>query len=369
MSRILADMVNYGKQYLRQKSALFFTFLFPILLVLVFGAIFSAPGASKVNLHVQNLDDGPYSQAFLNVLNQSDLVTVEMVPQDVNLTDFINEKSLSLALLIPDNFSSNVQRILESNTSMHEHANLTIYGDPSQSTFGAAMAYVSQAETFMNYQIAKAHPLLSIETRAVGSSEFTTMDYFLPGVVGMTVMTNAMYSMTSICAEYKSKGYAKLLATTTLTKQEWLVSRIVLNSLLMTASLLTTTIIGWFVLGLHVTLTPMAFVFIPAGAFLFTSAGMLLGTLGKDPESAQAIANVIGFPMMFLSGSFFPLDMMPGFMKEIAQALPLTYMNNGLRDTMLFGNNISALVNLGVIVGIGVVMFVAGSRLLSWKEK
>lgn len=369
MSRILADMVNYGKQYLRQKSALFFTFLFPVLLVLVFGAIFASPGANKVYMHIQNLDDGEYSQTFLKILNQSNLVTVEMVPQDVNLADYINQRSLTLALLIPENFSSNVQRILESNSTAYEHANLTIFGDPSQSTFGAAMAYVGQAETVMNYQIAKARPLVSIDTKTVGSSEFTGMDYFLPGVVGMTVMTNAMYSMTTICAAYKSRGYAKLLATTTLTKQEWLASRIILNSLLMTASLLTTTIVGWAVLGLHVTLTPLAFVFIPAGAFLFTSAGMLLGTLGKDPESAQAVANVIGFPMMFLSGSFFSLESMPGFMREIASALPLTYMNNGLRDTMLFGNNMSALVNLGVVVGIGAVMFVAGSRLMSWKEK
>ena len=83
----------------------------------------------------------------------------------------------------------------------------------------------------------------------------------------------------------------------------------------------------------------------------------------------MTVANAIGFPMMFLSGSFFPLEMMPGFLRVVAKGIPLTYMTNALRDTMLFGNNISALANLAVLVAFGTVLFVAGSRLMSWKEK
>jgi len=89
----------------------------------------------------------------------------------------------------------------------------------------------------------------------------------------------------------------------------------------------------------------------------------------KDPESAVAIANVIGFPMMFLSGSFFPIESFPPFLQVAAKVLPLTYLNNGLRDTMVYGNSASSLINLGVIVVIGIVFAVLASRLMSWKEK
>jgi len=55
--------------------------------------------------------------------------------------------------------------------------------------------------------------------------------------------------------------------------------------------------------------------------------------------------------------------------RSVAKGTPLTYMTNALRDTMLFGNNIPALLNLGIVVAIGTMLFVAGSRMMSRKEK
>jgi len=68
MSRILADIKGFGRQYLRSKVGAFFTFAFPILLILLFGAIYSASGTQKVSLPVQNLDGSPLSVAYLNSL-------------------------------------------------------------------------------------------------------------------------------------------------------------------------------------------------------------------------------------------------------------------------------------------------------------
>ena len=58
---------------------------------------------------------------------------------------------------------------------------------------------------------------------------------------------------------------------------------------------------------------------------------------------------------MFLSGSFFPLEMMPDFLREIAKVLPFTYLNNGLRDSMVYGNSSNALYNTAIILAVGIV--------------
>jgi ABC-2 type transport system permease protein len=73
--------------------------------------------------------------------------------------------------------------------------------------------------------------------------------------------------------------------------------------------------------------------------------------------------------MMFLSGTFFQLEAMPTFIRAIAAFMPLTYFNNGLRDTMVFDNTASAFANLGVLLVLGAVFFVLSSRLMSWKER
>jgi ABC-2 type transport system permease protein len=366
MNKILADAVNYGKQYLRTKSAAFFTFAFPVLLILVFGAIFSG-GTTKIDVPVQNLDDGGYGAAYLDVLNQTGGVNVKMVSDNVNIQQYIKDNSLSYAVVIPSNFSEQLTARLMAGGS--GFVNITVYGDPSQSTFGTVMTSVNVAEAIMNYHFAQAEPVLSVSVQSVASDTYENMDYFLPGVIGITIMTNALYGMTSVCAEYKSRGYTKLLATTTLTKGEWLASKIITYTVFLSASVVVTYTVGVLVWGLHVTLTPLTFAILPAGALLFTSVGMMLGNMSKDAESAAAVANAIGFPMMFLSGSFFPVEMMPDALKLVAKGIPLTYLTDATRDTMLFGNNASALLNLAIVLVMGIALFVAGSRLMSWKEK
>lgn len=366
MSRITSDIVGFGRQYLRSKTGAFFAFFFPILLILLFGAIFTS-SSTKINLPVQNLDEGQYSQAVLTILNETGLVNVQMISPHENLTDYIKNQSLSLALFIPRNFTTDVlQRQLGNGTGM---VSLTLYGDRSQSTFGIANAALDAAITSLNYQIANTTPLISYDVRSPGSEQFNYIDFFVPGVVGITVMTNSLYSMTSICASYRNRGYFKLLATTKIKKHEWLVSKFVFYSLLLYVSLIVTFAVGKAAFNLQATLTPVSLLLIPAGAFLFVSLGMLLGVVIKDPESGAAISNVIGFPMMFLSGSFWPIDSMPMYMQVIARALPLTYFNEGLRDTMVYGNTGGSIMNLIVVIAIGLVLFVLASRLMSWKEK
>jgi ABC-2 type transport system permease protein len=366
MSRITSDIVGFGKQYMRSKTGAFFAFFFPILLILLFGAIFTS-SSTKVTLPVQNLDNGPYSQALLSVMNDTGLVNIEMISPQENLTKYINDKSLSLALFIPRNLSSDLAQLQASNSS--GNVTLTLYGDPSQSTFGTANAALNAAVTSLNYHLANATPHLTYDTKKPGSQQFSFIDFFVPGVVGITVMTNSLYSMTSICASYKDRGYFKLLATTKIKKHEWLISKFVFYSILLYASLFVTFAVGKAAFDLEATLTPVSLLLIPAGAFLFVSLGMLLGVAIKDPESGAAISNVIGFPMMFLSGSFWPIDSMPLYMQVIAGALPLTYFNTGLRDTMVYGNTGGAIINLLIVVVIGLVLFLLASRLMSWKER
>jgi ABC-2 type transport system permease protein len=367
MSRIIADITSYGKQYLRNKSAAFFLFAFPVLMILIFGAIFASSNMSKITVPVQNLDQGAYSLELLKTLNDTQVVKIKMISPDEDIAAYVKDNSLDMAILIPRNFTGQIESLMSSNGT--DLAKVTLYGDPSKTTFGTIQGVLSQSLVHLNYNAAQARPLMTFDVKSVASDSYEYIDYFIPGVVGITVMTNSMYSMTQVCAEYRSRGFAKLLATTTLQKHEWLISKIAFYSIILTSSLVLTYVVGWLVFGLQATLTPLSFAFIAGGVFLFTSVGMLLGTVARDAEAGGAVANAIGFPMMFLSGAFFPLEMAPSWLQAISKVLPLTYFNDGLRDTMVFGNNASALVNLGVVLVVGVVLFVAASKLLSWKER
>ncbi|UCE80333.1 MAG: ABC transporter permease [Methanobacteriota archaeon] len=367
MKRVLADLVGFGKTYLRNVSGPFFAFAFPILLIMVFGAIFSGDNITMVDLPVQNLDDGQYSNAFIDVLNQTGMVSIETIPEDAAIREYIDDNSLPLALVIPDDFSAMITSLVyENGTGM---ATVTVYGDPTRSTYDIAVGAVDAAITYLNNNLTGVEPVISFQVSQGGADEFKFMDFFLPGVVGITVMTNSLFAMTSICAEYRNRGYFRMLATTKISKAEWLVSKFIFFTIMLVTSLILTYAIGRAVFDMETSLTLVSLVLIAAGAFLFVSMGMLLGIIIRDPESGAAVANAIGFPMMFLSGAFFPLESMPEYLQVVAKAIPLTYLNDGLRDTMVYANNESALLNLAILSALALIIFVAASKLMSWKEK
>jgi len=72
--------------------------------------------------------------------------------------------------------------------------------------------------------------------------------------------------------------------------------------------------------------------------------------------------------MMFLAGTFFPLEQMPQFLQTIAHALPLYYVNEGLRNSMIYMNQSEALINTIVVIIFAAVLFIAGVLTMKWKE-
>jgi len=361
MKRITADVRAFGVQFMRSRIGAFFAIAFPIILILLFGAIFSGGGSQKVPVYVQDLSDTPLSANFTAALNATSVLEVRAIPKTIPIMDYIRQNSINTALLIPIDFQD---RVLANQT-----VNVTLYGDPTQSSYGIAYAAVNGAATQFNFAIARARPLVLAGTQKIAARDLRFIDLFLPGVIGLTVLTNPLFGMTNVCAEYRTRKFFKFLATTRLSKGEWLASKIIWYSFLMLVSTAIMFAVERIVFGGSAVITPMAILLILAGTFQFTSLGMILGLYVRDTETAAAVANAIGFPMMFLAGSFFPVDTMPPFLQAIARALPLTYVNEGLRATMVFGNESTAALYLLITVVVGVVLFIIPAKALSWKSK
>ena len=367
MKRILADVTAFGRQYLRSRVGTFFALAFPVILILLFGSIFSSSGSPKVPLAVQDMDMSAASRGFVQALNNTTLTTYQAIPPTANFQAYMRQHSINVALQIPSGFQATLVQAEMGNTSAR--VNVTLAGDPTQSSFGIAYSAVAAVANGFNLKIANATEVVSVGETPFTVQQFGYIDFFLPGIIGFTILTTPMFGMTSICAEYRTRRFFKLLATTKLSKAEWLAAKVVFYVLLLFLSVAIMMLVGIGVFGMKARLTPVAVLLIVAGAFEFTSLGMVLGIFVRDPGTGEALANAIGFPMMFLAGSFFPIDSMPSFLQTIARALPLTYINEGLRATMVLANDATAVTYLLVTLGFAVVFFAVGARGLSWKSK
>ena len=125
---------------------------------------------------------------------------------------------------------------------------------------------------------------------------------------------------------------------------------------------------GIAIFGAHISFTWGIVPFLLLGPFMFVSLGMLVGTVSTSPESAAVVGNLITFPMMFLSGTFFPVSGMPTYLQMVAHVLPLFYVIEGLNNVMIYNNYSPAYVDLAVLAVIAVVFFALAVRLFKWRE-
>jgi ABC-2 type transport system permease protein len=111
----------------------------------------------------------------------------------------------------------------------------------------------------------------------------------------------------------------------------------------------------------------MAVPLVLCGTLAFMGIGLLAGALAKTTEGAVNMANFIVLPMAFLSGSFFPLDAMPGWLRAVSQVFPLRHLNEGMLDVMVRGEGpAAAVVPMLILLGFTVVLTLLAARLFRW---
>jgi ABC-2 type transport system permease protein len=149
---------------------------------------------------------------------------------------------------------------------------------------------------------------------------------------------------------------------------EWLASKVMWYIVLSVISFVLMVIMGVAAFDAHITLTPWIIPFLILGPTLFAAIGMLVGTVSKNPETAGVVGNIVTFPMMFLSGTFFPISIMPDYLQTIAHVLPLFYVIEGLNNVMVYDNVPGALVDIAVVAILTAIFFIAAVLLFKWRE-
>jgi ABC-2 type transport system permease protein len=167
-------------------------------------------------------------------------------------------------------------------------------------------------------------------------------------------------------AELRQKGILRKLATTPITHTDWLVSSILYQLILSIVSTVAILLVSYAVFDVRLHIGAWLPLVVLIEVIAFVGIGMLLTPFAKEAESASAVGNAFLFPMMFLSGTFFPVEMMPAFLQSFAKLLPLYYVNEALRAAMIFVDDPATLRLAGVAAGFAAIVFVAGTFKTRW---
>ncbi len=407
--------------WMRSRSGLFFSILFPLLLLIVFGSIFSGVGgSSQYNIYIQNLDIDDQGQptelssAFITALNSTNTFNIRIVPSELNATEYVRDSLGPLGgnmriLIISDGFNDDLlngtmkvrlsicydtqnmtyqyfqsymdesqkiafQQGLSSlqqfnDTIPQTSTSITIITDPSDQGGLIVKSIINSVTNAFNYKLIGAQNIITINEESATNIKYGAVDYYIPGITAAFIMTNGIIGLSTTASEFKRRGIIKRLSLTPLTKLDWILGNVLSQALL---NLMLTAIMiaaGWVIFNVRIIPDVLSIVILLTGSILFSGIGMTIAGLFKDIEAANAFGNAVAFPMMFLSGTFFSLDMAPSYIQAISKIMPLTYFSDGLRYSMVYNFPEGAYTNLVIVAVLAVVFIIIGAVATRWKER
>lgn len=364
MSMIYTDLIYNLKMFYRNKVIFFWLVGFPVILFLLFGYLLGGTqGAYTV--YYADYDGTATSAAFLNALNATGAVR----PVDgsgMDLAGQLKDGKIADYIEIPHGFGNSATSA--GLTGTKPEALVQVYYDRSKTESAAVTSIIGQVVDRFNLQASGSPERMGMDTHDVVTSGMSFLAFLLPGIIGITICTAGLSGTVSSNAHNRTNGIFRKLATTPISRINWNVSKIGYQTILMMLSIVAIMIVGWLLFGLNPVVNPMMIALIIAGSIAFSGIGLIVTSLIKDEEAAMSAANAFGFPLMFLSGSIFPVSQLPWFLQFIPVISPLTYLNDGLRAAMVTGNNEVAMINLLIVSAIALVLFTIGVVTLKWKE-
>ncbi len=401
MNRTLSLFLSLVKNWLRSKEGVFFSILFPVMLLLIFSTIFGGQGTPEYTLYVQDDDNTDLSENFTEALDSTEILNVKEVD---NITEHRKEssgfgeyralrieegfkkkainKSIELRMRVikntseyakreDENYSGNwTQNWSEEGFQTNESAKITFFSSPGDQ--GAPIvegAVRSVVDSFDSYMIGIGdNSTITVEKESVQNKDLEPVDYYLPGFIAAFIMSNGIIGVTSNISEYKRNGTLKRLTATPLEKKDWILANVAQQTLLAFVLTAVMILLSIIIFDAQAYPGPYSLGLIFIGSVAFCSVGIVLGGLIKDVEAASGAGNAIAFPIMFLSGAFIPIEQFPSYLKTVAKFLPLYYFHQGLREIMILQNPSGAYLAylvLGVFAAIFVVLAVKTTR---WKD-
>jgi ABC-2 type transport system permease protein len=363
------------KMTLRQREALFWLFLFPVLLMIILGFVFGSSGEVKLRIGIVDLDNTPLSQAVVGAVTSDDPRFKDSLEVEVGSEEeeraAIKDGDRNGIIIIPEGFGEKLMagEQLEVTTIINQ-SEVSTAQITSATLTGAINGIVNGIKVSLGMVDPDAQQEITVnEEAAQDVKDFEYIDFMVPGILAMVLMFGGLAGYSLEIATYREKGILRRIKVSPLSLTTYLSSGILsvlIFTLLQTALLIA---IGVLVFKLNINGNYLyIIVLVIIGALSFLALGFLVASLTKNARSAGMASQAIALPMMFLSGIFFPLMIMPTALKVIAQCLPLYYLGDALRQVMIDSASLlDVWVDILVLVAMGIIAFLASVRFFRWE--
>ncbi len=363
MRSMAALYVANAKEFFRNSSSVLFVLLLPVAFAAFFGVIFSGGGSFTLQLGVVNEDVGPAGSSFVAGLMTPEAGSLlkARTGSRSEMMDALNRGDVGIVLTLPSNMSASV--------SAGRTAAVEVFYDPGKTASAAGLGVIRTLLGEANLAMSGSPRLLRMEEKSVQTHPLRAIDLYLPALLGVAFLWLGLFGTAAPLVEQRESQLLRRLRVTALRPAQILAAHVGWRA---TVGILQTVLflaVGYLAFGVGVQGSVILFAAgVTLGALVFVSIGYLLAGLAKSSEGVVALGQIVNFPMMFLSGAFIPLEMMPDSLRPVAAALPLTYLNDVLRQVMVAAPAVNPLwMDFAVLSGWLVVTLALAVKFWRWE--
>mgnify|MGYP001468106376 CR=1 FL=1 len=340
------------KGFLRDKQTLFWTVLFPLMFLFIFGTIFHDATSSKSKL-----------------IEVGNVALVDQMPkaaQDAWSSLFEVTKTNDLNSALDTVRKGEADAALE----MKDNALTLHYSQADQVKAAVVQGTVSSFVDNVNIAMSGKPPTYQLTTERVEDKSLKPIQFLTPGILGWAIAMGATFGGALVLVTWRQSKLLRRLRLSPISTGALVASRTLIAITVAMIQMVIFVAVGMGVFGLKLTGSWwMAIPLILCGTLAFLSIGLLAGAVSKTPEAASGLANLIIMPMAFLSGSFIPLEGGPAWLTTVSKFLPLGHLNTGMLDVMVRGQGPSAAVQpMLILLGFALVIGLIATRVFRWED-
>jgi ABC-2 type transport system permease protein len=363
MHALLALTAANIRSYTRDRAALFWTLAFPLIFIFMFGFIFQGGGSAGLTLGWVDEDGSAASSALRAAFVAQDGTELTDGEHD-NSLGTMREGDVDAVIVVPKGYGDG---LAAGEAGTGPPATVIVYTDPSRSNLVASV-YQAVGAVLGVVNLGGRPPLVTLQAETLQTENINFISYFVPSMLGLSVMQVGIFAAIPLVAD-REKLILKRLAATPLKRWQLVGSNVLMRLLIALVQSVIIVAVGVLFFGVVIT-GPWALtvIFVSLGAVAFLALGYVIASFAKTEDSANGMTSVVQFPMMFLSGTFFPIEAMPPPLQAVARLIPLTYLSDALRQVMVGGAAFAPLyVCAAVLLGWLVVCFAIASRKFRWQ--
>ncbi len=353
------------KRFFRDKLALFFTIGFPLIFLFVFGGLNSGSKGVTFNVALINQSDSSFAKDFVN--KSADNKTLK-INKDVTTLDQAKDRmsrsELDAAIVLPKDFGQT-----QPGTSHPGGEAQVIYTQNNEQS-GRALSSVLDAQfKGINAQLVHNETPFTVVSQQLNERSLTAFDYTFAGLLGFAIMGMGIFGPVNVFPELKKMGILRRLSTTPLKVWQYFLATMLGQAAigLLALGVMFGVAIGVFHLQVIGSYFELA-IFLVLGIATILGIGLALGGWARNERQAAPLSNIIVFPMMFLSGTFFPRYLMPEWLQNVSAFLPLTPIIDGIRLIATEGKHlIDILPQIGLIGIWVVVIYFIAFKVFRWE--